>query len=63
MKIDVTSVSLRERDGYPVMRSRTLLQRKLDVRLLYVDINKGTHVGSIKNRTNHLKRRTKVEKL
>jgi len=62
MKIDVKSVSLRERDGYPVMRSRTLLQKKLDVKLLYVDINK-RECWFYQEHENHLKRRTKVEKL
>ena len=62
MKIDVKSVSLRERDGYPVMRSRTLLQKKLDVKLLYVDINK-RECWFYQEHENHLKRRTKVEKI
>jgi len=62
MKIDVKSVSIRERDGYPVMRSRTLLQKKLDVKLLYVDINK-RECWFYQEHENHLKRRTKVEKL
>jgi hypothetical protein len=62
MKIDVKSVSIRERDGYPVMRSRTLLQKKLDVKLLYVDVNK-RECWFYQEHDNHLKRRTKVEKL
>jgi len=62
MKIDVKSVSIRERDGYPVMRSRTLLQKKLDVKLLYVDVNK-RECWFYQEHKNHLKRRTKVEKL
>ena len=62
MKIDVKSVSIRERDGYPVMKSRTLLQKKLDVKLLYVDVNK-RECWFYQEHDNHLKRRTKVEKL
>jgi len=62
MKIDVKSVSIRERDGYPVMRSRTLLQKKLDVKLFYVDVNK-RECWFYQENENHLKRRTKVEKL
>jgi len=62
MKIDVKSVSRRERDGYPVMRCRTLLQKKLDVKLLYVDIER-KECWFYKEHKNLLKRRTKVEKI
>lgn len=62
MKIDVKSVSIRERDGYPVMRCRTLLQKKLDVKLLYVNIEK-KECWFYKEHENLLKRRTKVEKI
>ena len=62
MKIDVKSVSIRERDGYPVNRCRTLLQKKLDVKLLYVDVNK-RECWFYQEHENLLKRRTKVEKI
>ena len=62
MKIDVKSVSIRERDGYPVMRCRTLLQKELDVKLFYVNIDK-RQCWFYQEHENHLKRRTKVEKI
>ena len=62
MKIDVKSVSIRERDGYPIMRARSLLQKNLDVKLFYVDIEK-KECWFYRENKNHLKRRTKVEKI
>ena len=62
IKIDVKSVSIRERDGYPIMRARSLLQKELDVKLFYVDIEK-KECWFYKEHENHLKRRTKVEKI
>ena len=57
-----TVLSIRERDGYPIMRARSLLQKELDVKLFYVDIEK-KECWFYKEHENHLKRRTKVEKI
>lgn len=62
IKVDVKSVSRRERDGYPVMRCRTLLQKKLNVKLLYIDTEK-KECWFYKEDENILKRRTEVEKI
>jgi len=62
LKVDVKCVSRRKRDNHKVNRSRTLLQKKLDVKILYVDIKKG-ECYFYKENKNHLKRRTKVEKI
>ena len=40
LKVDVKCVSRRKRDNHKVNRSRTLLQKELDVKILYVDIEK-----------------------
>ena len=40
LKVDVKCVSRRKRDNHKVNRSRTLLQRQLDVKILYVDTDK-----------------------
>ena len=37
LKVDVKCVSRRKKDNHKVNRSRTLLQRQLDVKILYVD--------------------------
>ena len=61
-KIDVKSVSRRKRDNYKVNRSRTPLQKKLNVEIFYVDIEKRECYFYTYDE-NHLKRRTKVEKI
>jgi hypothetical protein len=62
LKVDVKCVSRRKRDNHKVNRSRTSLQKKLDVKILYVDIEK-EECYFYKEDKNHLKRRTKVEKI
>ncbi len=62
LKVDVKCVSRRKRDNHKVNRSRTLLQKELDVKILYVDIEKKECYFYMYDE-NHLKRRTKVEKL
>tara|TARA_R100001369_G_scaffold29405_1_gene53045 strand:+ start:672 stop:1013 length:342 start_codon:yes stop_codon:yes gene_type:complete len=62
LKIDIKAVSRRKRDNGKINRCRTSLQKKLDVKLLYVDIEKMECYFYIQNE-NHLKRRTKVEKI
>ena len=62
LKIDVKCVSRRKRDNHKVNRSRTPLQNDLDVKILYVDADK-KECYLYKNYKNHLKRRTKVEKI
>ena len=62
MKIDVKSVCRRKRDGLKINRSRTPLQKKLGVKILYVDTDK-RECYFYKDNDNHLKRRTSVEKI
>ena len=62
LKVDVKCVSRRKRDNHKVNRSRTPLQDELDVKILYVDTDK-KECYFYKNDKNHLKRRTKVEKI
>ena len=62
LKVDVKCVSRRKRDNHKVNRSRTLLQKELDVKILYVDIEKKECYFYMYDK-NHLKRRTKVEKI
>ena len=62
LKVDVKCVSRRKRDNHKVNRSRTLLQRQLDVKILYVDTDK-KECYFYKENKHHLKRRTKVEKI
>ena len=62
LKIDIKAVSRRKRDNGKINRCRTSLQKKLDVKILYVDIEK-MECYFYKYNENHLKRRTKVEKI
>ena len=62
IKVDVKSVCRRKRDGWKINRCRTPLQKKLDVKILYVDADK-KECYFYKKDKNHLKRRTKVEKI
>ena len=62
MKIDVKSVCRRQRDGWKINRSRTPMQKKLNVKILYVDTDK-RECYFYKENNNHLKRRTRVEKI
>ena len=62
LKIDVKCVSRRKRDNHKVNRSRTPLQDELDVKILYVDTDR-KECYFYKKDKNHLKRRTKVEKI
>ena len=62
LKVDVKCVSRRKRDNHKVNRSRTSLQKELDVKIFYVDIEKRECYFYTYDE-NHLKRRTKVEKI
>ena len=62
LKVDVKCVSRRKRDNHKVNRSRTPLQDELDVKILYVDTDR-KECYFYKKDKNHLKRRTKVEKM
>ena len=62
MKVDVKSVCRRKRDGWKINRSRTPLQKKLDVKILYVDADK-KECYFYKEDKNHLKRRTQIQKI
>ena len=62
IKVDVKSVSRRKRDTFVISRSRTALQRKLDIKIMYVDMEK-FECYFYKENINHLKRRTQVEKI
>ena len=62
IKVDVKSVCRRARDGHKINRCRTPLQKKLDVKILYVDADK-KECYFYKEDKNHLKRRTQIQKI
>ena len=62
IKIDVKSVARRKRDNFVINRSRTALQKRLDIKILYVDMEK-FECYFYKDNIHHLKRRTPVEKI
>ena len=62
IKVDVKSVCRRLRDGHKINRCRTQLQKKLDVKILYVDTDK-KECYFYKEDKNHLKRRTQTQKI
>jgi len=62
LKVDVKSVCRRKRDGWKINRCRTRLQKKLDVKILYVDADK-KECYFYKEDKNHLKRRTQIQKI
>ena len=60
LKVDVKSVCRRARDGFIINRCRTELQKKLDVKILYVDTDK-RECYFYKEDENPLKRRTPIQ--
>ena len=62
LKIDVKAVSRRKRDNGKINRRSTNLQKIINVKLFYVDVDK-KECYFYKNNDDHLKRRTKVEKI
>jgi hypothetical protein len=62
LKVDVKCVSRRKRDNHKVNRSRTPLQKQLNVKILYVDTDR-KECYFYKEDKHHLKGRTKVEKI
>ena len=62
LKVDVKSVCRRARDGFIINRCRTELQKKLDVKILYVDTDK-RECYFYKEDENPLKRRTPIQKI
>ena len=62
LKVDVKSVCRRARDGFIINRCRTELQKKLDVKILYVDTDK-RECYFYKEDENPLKSRTPIQKI
>ncbi len=62
IKVDVKSICRRKRDNHKINRSRTPLQKLLDVEILYVDTEK-KECYFYKEHKNHLKRRTETDKI